>query len=112
LLCLTLDTASRQRICERDPQQRLFCTGSDGALVVCPTFSSNAHVCDDVAAARREETPLMELFGILFVILFLVGFFRSSDASGGHATHDDDDDGPWDETDPMFYHMHDEVNDY
>ena len=35
----------------------------------------------------------MELFGILFVILFLVGFFRSSDASGGHATHDDDDDG-------------------
>ena len=56
----------------------------------------------------------MELFGILFVILFLVGFFQSSDASGGHATHDDDDDddGPWDETDPMFYHMHDEVNDY
>ena len=48
----------------------------------------------------------MELFGILF----LVGVFRSSDASGGHATHDDD--GPWDETDPMFYHMHDEVTDY
>lgn len=53
----------------------------------------------------------MELFGILLVILFLVGLFRTNDASETHETYDADEDEPWDETDPMFYHMHDDVND-
>ena len=37
----------------------------------------------------------------------LVGFFSSSDSTGGSV----DEDGPWDETDPMFYEMHDEAMD-
>ena len=48
----------------------------------------------------------MELLGVGFVILFLVGFFSSSDSTGGSV-----DAGPWDETDPMFYQMHDDAMD-
>ena len=51
----------------------------------------------------------MELLGVGFVILFLVGFFSSSDSTGGDAV---DEDGPWDETDPMFYEMHDDAMDF
>ena len=50
----------------------------------------------------------MELLGVGFVILFLVGFFSSSDSTGGSVDAVDED-GPWDETDPMFYEMHDEA---
>ena len=36
----------------------------------------------------------------------LVGFFSSSDSTGVDAV---DEDGPWDEADPMFYEMHDDT---
>ena len=41
----------------------------------------------------------------------LVGFFSSSDSTGG-SVDDVDEDGPWDETDPMFYEMHDDAMDF
>ena len=53
----------------------------------------------------------MELLGVGFVILFLVGFFSSSDLTGGSVDAVDED-GPWDETDPMFYEMHDDAIDF
>ena len=39
----------------------------------------------------------------------LVGFFSSSDSTRVDAV---DEDGPWDEADPLFYEMHDEVMDF
>ena len=55
----------------------------------------------------------MELLAVAFVILFLVGCFSSSDSTGGSAPVDDvDEDGPWDETDPLFYEMHDDAMDF
>ncbi len=40
----------------------------------------------------------------------LAGFFSSSDSTGGSACVDDvDEDGPWDETDPLFYEMYDDA---
>ena len=43
----------------------------------------------------------------------LVSFFSSSDSTGGSACVDDvDEDGPWDETDPLFYEMHDDAMDF
>ena len=53
----------------------------------------------------------MELLGVGFVILFLVGFFSSSDSTGGSVDAVDED-GPWDETDPLFYEMHDDAMDF
>ena len=53
----------------------------------------------------------MELLGVGFVILFLVGFISSSDSTGGRVGAVDED-GPWDETDPMFYEMHDDAMDF
>ena len=41
----------------------------------------------------------------------LVGFFISSDSTGGSVDAVDED-GPWDETDPMFYEMHDDAMDF
>jgi len=41
----------------------------------------------------------------------LAGFFSSSDSTGG-SVDTVDEDGPWDETDPMFYEMHDEAMDF
>ena len=41
----------------------------------------------------------------------LVGFFGSSDSTGGSVDAVDED-GPWDETDPMFYEMHDDAMDF
>ena len=41
----------------------------------------------------------------------LVGFFSSSDSTGG-SVDTVDEDGPWDETDPMFYEMHDDAMDF
>ena len=38
----------------------------------------------------------------------LVGFFSSSDSTGG-SVDSVDEGGPWDETDPMFYEMHDDT---
>jgi len=40
----------------------------------------------------------------------LVGFLSSSDSTGGSVDAVDED-GPWDETDPMFYEMHDDAMD-
>ncbi len=52
----------------------------------------------------------MELLGVGFVILFLADCLRSSDSTGGSACVDDvDEDGPWDETDPLFYEMYDDA---
>ena len=53
----------------------------------------------------------MELLGVGFVILFLVGFFSSIDSTGG-SVEAVDEDGLWDETDPMFYEMHDDAMDF
>ena len=53
----------------------------------------------------------MELLGVGFVILFLLGFFSSSDSTGGGVDAVDED-GPWAETDPMFYEMHDDAMDF
>ena len=52
----------------------------------------------------------MELSGVGFVILFLVGFFSSSDSTGG-SVDTVDEDGPWDETEPLFYEVHDDAMD-
>ena len=41
----------------------------------------------------------------------LVGFFSSSDSTGG-SVDSVDEDGPWDETDPMFYEMHVDAMDF
>ena len=41
----------------------------------------------------------------------LVGFLSSSDLTGGSVDAVDED-GPWDETDPMFYEMHDDAMDF
>ena len=41
----------------------------------------------------------------------LVGFFSSSDPTGDSIDAVDED-GPWDETDPMFYEMHDDAMDF
>ena len=41
----------------------------------------------------------------------LVGFFSSSDSTGGSVDAVDED-GPWDETDPLFYEMHDNAMDF
>ena len=41
----------------------------------------------------------------------LVGFFSSSDSTGG-SVDTVDEDGPWDETDPLFYEMHDDAMDF
>ena len=55
----------------------------------------------------------MELLAVAFVILFLAGCFSLSDSTGGSACVDDvDEDGPWDETDPLFYEMYDEAMDF
>ena len=55
----------------------------------------------------------MELLAVGFVILFLAGFFSSSDSTGGSACVDDvDEDGPWDETDPLFYEMYDDTTNF
>ena len=40
----------------------------------------------------------------------LAGLFSSSDSTGGSV--DVDEDGPWDETDPLFYEMHDDAMDF
>ena len=53
----------------------------------------------------------MELLAVAFVVLLLAGCFSSSDSTGG-STCVDDEDGPWDETDPMFYEMHDDAMDF
>ena len=39
----------------------------------------------------------------------LLGFFSSSDSTGVDAV---DEDGPWDETDPLFYEMYDDAMDF
>jgi hypothetical protein len=55
----------------------------------------------------------MELLAVAFVILFLTGCFSSSDSTGSSACVDDvDDDGPWDETDPLFYEMYDDATNF
>ena len=55
----------------------------------------------------------MELLAVAFVILFLAGCFSSSDSTDGNASVDDvDEDGPWDETDPLFYEMHDDATNF
>ena len=55
----------------------------------------------------------MELLAVGFVILFLVGFFSSSDSTGGSACVDDvDEDGLWDETDPLFYEMYNDATNF
>ena len=41
----------------------------------------------------------------------LVSFFSSSDSTGGSVDAVDED-GPWDETDPMFYEMRDDAMDF
>ena len=41
----------------------------------------------------------------------LVSFFSSSDSTGG-SVDTVEDDGPWNETDPMFYEMHDDAMDF
>ena len=41
----------------------------------------------------------------------LVGFLSSSDSTGG-TVDSVDEDGPWDETDPLFYEMHDDAMDF
>jgi len=53
----------------------------------------------------------MELLGVGFVILFLVGFFSSSDSTGDSVDAVEED-GPWDEADPMFYEMYDDAMDF
>ena len=40
----------------------------------------------------------------------LVGFFSSSDSTSG-SVDSVDEDGPWDETDPLFHEMHDDAMD-
>ncbi|HJN13341.1 MAG: hypothetical protein QGG09_18385 [Pirellulaceae bacterium] len=52
----------------------------------------------------------MELLAVAFVILFLAGCFSSSDSTGSSACVDDD--GPWDETDPLFYEMYDDATNF
>jgi hypothetical protein len=51
----------------------------------------------------------MELLAVAFVILFLAGGFSSNDSTGSNACIDED--GPWDETDPLFYEMYDDAMD-
>ena len=53
----------------------------------------------------------MELLAVAFVILFLAGCFSSSDSTGGSVDAVDED-GPWDETDPLFYEMYDDAMDF
>ena len=53
----------------------------------------------------------MKLLAVAFVVLLLAGCFSSSDSTGGSTCVDDvGEDGPQDETDPLFYEMHDAKN--
>jgi hypothetical protein len=55
----------------------------------------------------------MKLLAVAFVILFFAGCFSLSDSTGSSACVDDvDEDGLWDETDPLFYEMHDDATNF
>ena len=85
---------------------------SSVCIVVCDcrTFSL-WHDKDIVGEPKPKRSLPTNRSDVGFVILFLVGFFSSSDSTGGSVDAVDED-VPWDETDPMFYEMHADAMDF
>ena len=85
------------------PRNHAACVGSYCDAILSGEIIAGRYVelavrryLDDIEHAHERE---------------LVGFFSSSDSTGG-SVDTVDEDGPWDETDPMFYEMHDEAMDF
>ena len=81
------------------PRNHAACVGSYCDAILSGEIIAGRYV---ELAVRRHLDDLEHGLG---------SFFSSSDSAGGSAEAVDED-GPWDETDPMFYEMHDDAMDF
>ena len=79
----------------------------------CVGSYCDAILSDEIIAGRYVELAIRRYLDDLEHAheRGLVGFFSSSDSTGSSVDAVDED-GPWDEADPMFYEMHDDAMDF